>query len=213
MAYGYATDNFLRYPLLAQGGNRRNFHNRGGNQAGYSFQDLLNSGKQGATNFWNFLWSADDMELGPDGRVKPTTEIIPTWGTKAVFQTQDDLINNLKRTGIISGSGKDAATDAAAKGPDMGGFHDYWKMTPKEWLEMQGAEARKGVDHMLGSQLKYNLITKQIPQIGRQIGLGGAPFEYQGALADARNSTAVTMASKINPGPRTYLQPYRSYFS
>lgn len=156
MAYGYATDNFLRYPLLAQGGNRRNFHNRGGNQAGYSFQDLLNSGKQGATNFWNFLWSADDMELGPDGRVKPTTEIIPTWGTKAVFQTQDDLINNLKRTGIISGSGKDAATDAAAKGPDMGGFHDYWKMTPKEWLEMQGAEARKGVDHMLGSQLKYN---------------------------------------------------------
>ena len=58
MAYGYATDNFLRYPLLAQGGNRRNFHNRGGNQAGYSFQDLLNSGKQGATNFWNFLWNS-----------------------------------------------------------------------------------------------------------------------------------------------------------
>jgi len=97
-------------------------------------------------------------------------------------------------------------------GSGKSGFEGYMGMKPDEWAAMLGAEGRKGVDHMLGSQLKYNLITKQIPQIGRQIGLGGAEHELAAQLAANKNSTAVTMASVMRPGPRTLIQPYRSYF-
>tara|TARA_B100000427_G_scaffold210386_1_gene175365 strand:- start:279 stop:908 length:630 start_codon:yes stop_codon:yes gene_type:complete len=144
-----------------------------------------------------------DPDVNEAGNLIPNKEGLGTTG--------NNFWNWLKTTPkkVVTGTGKTKAEENI----DKGFFHQFYDMSPKEFLEMQGAEARKGVDHMLGSQLKYNLVTKQIPQIGRQIGLGGAPFEYQGALADARNSTAVTIASKMNPGPVRYLQPYRSYFS
>ena len=42
--------------------------------------------------------------------------------------------------------------------------------------------------------------------------MGGAQYEYYGALADAKNSAYVTVNSKMNPGPARYIQPYKSYF-
>ena len=147
--------------------------------------------KQGGTNFWNHLWSADDMEVDPAGNVKPTN----TW--KNPFG------------GLITGTKKTAGEET---GDPLSQFEKIWGQTPEEHTKMYSDIAKNAGNYKLENKLKLGMIDN-ISKLGANLGMGGAQYEYQAALQANKNSAYVTVNSKMNPGPVRYLQPYQSYFS
>ena len=108
----------------------------------------------------------------------------------------------------ITGTKKTAGEETGDK---LSRFEEIWGQTPEEHAQMYSNIAKDASEYQLKNKLKLGMIDN-LGKLGANLGMGGAQYEYYGALADAKNSAYVTVNSKMNPGPVRYIQPYKSYF-
>ena len=121
------------------------------------------------------------------------------------------VLDNNPLKGIVTGSNKGAVDEIPPDG--RSGYEKWFGQSPQDTVDMYSKMAEDAGDYQLKNRLKLGMLD-DLRSLGTNLGLGGAQYIYQGALADAKNSAYVTVNSKLNPQlARRDLRATRSYFT